>query len=76
MKKRWGMLLVPVFFCGLLMAASLQFGDLVDKSLLTDLHAVAAAPEQFAGKISTVQGKIVSVCQKRGCSWQSPPAKR
>lgn len=70
MSNRWIFFMLPVLFCGQLLAASLQFGSAVDKSLLTDLAKVQAAPEQFVGKTITVQGKIVSVCQNKGCWMQ------
>lgn len=70
MINKWIFFVLPALFCGQLLAASLQFGSGVDKTLLTDLTKVQATPEQFVGKTITVQGKIVSVCQKKGCWMQ------
>lgn len=70
MKSRLAMLLAPVFFSVQLMAAPLQFGGSVDKTLITSISEVQANPAQFLGKTITVQGEIVSVCQKKGCWMQ------
>lgn len=53
-----------------LQAASLQFGDKVDKSSLIAISEVQAKPESFLGKTITVQAEVVSVCQKKGCWMQ------
>lgn len=53
-----------------LQAASLQFGDKVDKSTLVAISEVQAKPESFLGKTITVQAEVVSVCQKKGCWMQ------
>lgn len=70
MINRWIFFVLPAFFCAPLMAAALQFGGVVDKTLVTDIRKVAAAPEQFLGKTITLQSQIVSVCQKKGCWMQ------
>lgn len=51
-------------------ALAQNFGGPVDHTVLTPISKIVAAPEQYLEKPVTVQGKINSVCSKKGCWMQ------
>ncbi len=47
-----------------------RFGTSIDIAALTPVSQIVAKPDQFLGKVITVQGRIQSVCTNKGCWMQ------
>jgi len=58
-------LLILLSSCTFAQAGSIP--DTVDMTLITPLHTVLSAPQQYENKTITVSGTVEAVCEKRGC---------
>ncbi len=47
-----------------------RFGTSIDIAALTPVSQIVAKPDQYLGKVITVQGRIHSVCTNKGCWMQ------
>lgn len=70
MKKIGLGVLIWSLTCTTAFAAQHVFGTGIDRAALTAISEVVASPDAYLGKVITVQGKINSVCSKRGCWMQ------
>lgn len=48
-------------------AAPLTFGPAVDKTVITPVADVIAAPQQYLDNTITIAGQVQAVCKKQGC---------
>lgn len=51
-------------------AQTQRFGAAIDLAALTPVSQIVAKPDQYLGKVITVQGRIQSVCTNKGCWMQ------
>jgi hypothetical protein len=59
--------LIALLFVGVVSAGEVKLGKPLTLKETTPIAQVAAQPDQYAGKMVQVKGKVTEVCQMMGC---------
>lgn len=67
MKKVMFIFLLSIGHSSLVTANELHFGEAVDQKTIIPISQLMASPEEYVDKNVTIEGLVISVCNKRGC---------